>query len=141
MTQVSNVHGYDHSCCEHLLIFFKFPTFNLPSYFGRIYPYAYSYGTQFPSTSLASSSEDSSKISPVDQMVPLGPLDLLSMMQKPGDARVHLHHFSSACEWPLFVVVSSCGLALSQRMRTCQTVPVMTSEALQFLPVFQDVPN
>lgn len=88
-------------------------------------------GHSFPqlpkTTSLASSSEDSSKISAVDQLVPLDPL---SIVQKAGDARLHWQSFNRDCGCPRFVVVSNHGLVFSRRMRSHQTPPVMTSEAL-----------
>ena len=78
-------------------------------------------GHSFPqlpkTTSLVSSSEDSSKISAVDQLVPLDPL---SIVQKAGDARLHWQSFNRDCGCPLFVVVSNHGLAFSQRMRSHQ---------------------
>ena len=62
---------------------------------------------QLPKTTfLVSGSEDSSKMSAVDQLVPS---DALSIMQKAGDARLHWQSFNRDCGCPLFVLCPTMG--------------------------------
>lgn len=71
-------------------------------------------------------------MSAVDQLVPL---DALSIMQKAGGCQASLVEFQQRLWVSAFCAVSNHGLAFSQRMRSHQTLPMTTSEAVQF-PLF-----